>query len=188
MEDKKLVALCHQGQTVKYALLVERYQGLIYGLALQILRSKEDAEDAAQETFIRVYRQIEVNKDIEFLPYAKRVVANLCLDKLRRRQTESSYIARTHPNEVIEQETPEHIALAVDEKQTLRQALASLPPMYAEVLLLRYTGDLPYQQIAERLEVPLSIVKNRIYRGKRLLKDAYLQEAGRCENELQTST
>lgn len=184
MQDKELVALCHQGQTATYALLVERYQRLIFGLALQLVKSREEAEDATQETFIRMYQQIEKNSEIDFLPYAKRVVANLCLDRLRRRQIEASYVARTHPAEVIEQQTPEGTAVKQDEKQALRRALASLQPMYQEVLVLCYVAELPYQQIADRLGLPLSVVKNRIYRGKRLLKDAYVQKQGGCENGL----
>ncbi len=184
MQDKELVALCHQGQTAEYALLVERYQRLIFGLALQLLKSREEAEDATQEAFIRVYQQIEKNSNIDFLPYAKRVVANLCLDRLRRRQIEANYVAGTHPTEGIEHRTPERTILEQDEKQALRRALASLQPMYQEVLLLCYVAELPYQQIADRLQLPLSVVKNRIYRGKRLLKDAYLQKQGGCEDGL----
>lgn len=187
MQDKELVALCHQGQTAKYALLVERYQRLIFGLALQLVKSREEAEDATQETFIRMYKQIEKNGDIDFLPYAKRVIANLCLDRIRRRQVEASYVARTHPAEAIEQQTPERTAVEQDEKRTLRQALANIPAMYQEILLLCYAAELPYQQIADRLGLPLSVVKNRIYRGKRLLKDAYLQKQGGCEDELRAS-
>lgn len=184
MQDKELVVLCHQGQTELYALLVERYQRLIFGLALQFLSSREDAEDATQEAFIRVYQRIEKNQDVDFLPYAKRVVANLCLDRLRRRQVETNYVARTHPTEVVEQQTPEGVVVEQDEKHTLQQALTSLPPMYREVLLFCYVSELPYQQIADKLGLPLSIVKNRIYRGKRLLKDAYLQKQGGCHNGL----
>ncbi len=75
MQDQEVIALCRQGQTAKYALLVERYQKLIFGLALHLLQSPEEAEDVAQETFIRMYRQIEKNPDIDFLPYAKRVAS-----------------------------------------------------------------------------------------------------------------
>jgi RNA polymerase sigma-70 factor (ECF subfamily) len=56
--------------------------------------------------------------------------------------------------------------------------------MYREVLVLCYGAELSYQQIADQLGVPLSIVKNRLYRGKRLLKDAYLQQEGGSENVL----
>lgn len=184
MQDKELVVLCHQGQKQAYALLVERYQRLIFGLALQLLKSREEAEDATQETFIRVYQSIDKNHDIDFLPYAKRVVANLCLDRLRQRQVEASYVARTHPTEAVERQTPEGVAVEQDEKHTLQQALTSLPPMYREVLLLCYGAELPYQQIADKLGLPLSVIKNRIYRGKRLLKDAYLQKQGGCQDGL----
>ena len=62
--------------------------------------------------------------------------------------------------------------------------LYNIPFMYREVLVLCYGAELSYQQIADQLGVPLSIVKNRLYRGKRLLKDAYLQQEGGSENVL----
>ncbi len=184
MQDQEVIALCRQGQTAKYALLVERYQKLIFGLALHLLQSPEEAEDVAQETFIRMYRQIEKNPDIDFLPYAKRVASNLCLDRLRRRAVEARYVSSTLPGEVIEKQTPERTTMEKAERIALRQALASLPSMYREVLVLCYGAELSYQQIADQLGVPLSIVKNRLYRGKRLLKDAYLHQEGGSENVL----
>lgn len=176
MQDQELIALCRQGHIYKYALLVERYQKLIFGLALHLLRSPEEAEDITQETFIRMYQQIDSNSTIDFLPYAKRVASNLCLDRLRQRSIEAKYVSGTLPQEVIEEQTPERTTMEKAEKIVLRRALASLPNMYREVLLLYYGAELPYQQIADQLGVPLSIVKNRLYRGKRLLKDAYLQK------------
>lgn len=178
MEDRELVALCHQGQTQHFATLVERYQRLIFGLALHLLRSKEEAEDASQEALLRVFRQIERQADIDFLPYTKRVLSNLCLDKLRRRQVEQKHLSPDPEFEVPDYGTPEQAFLQTAEKQLLQQALRSLPPMYNQVLVLHYGGGLSYQAISDKLDQPMSIVKNRLFRAKKLLKDAYLDLEG----------
>lgn len=178
MEDHELVALCHQGQSQHFAALVKRYQRLIFGLAWHLLRSKEEAEDACQEALLRVYRQIEQRADIDFLPYTKRVLSNLCLDKLRRRQVEQKHLSRDPECEIPDWRTPEQTVMQSTEKQLLREALERLPSMYYEILALYYLAELSYQQIADQLEQPMSIVKNRLFRAKKLLKDAYLELEG----------
>ena len=178
MEDRELVALCHQGQSQYFATLVERYQRLIFGLALHLLRSKEEAEDASQEALLKVFHQIERQADIDFLPYTKRVLANLCLDKLRRRQVEQKHLSNDPDFEVPDFQTPELTVMQATERRMLGQALRTLPAMYSEVLVLHYSGELSYQDIADKLGQPMSIVKNRLFRAKKLLKDAYLELEG----------
>ena len=178
MEDRELVLLCHRGERAQYAHLVERHQRLIFGLALTLLKSYEEAEDVTQEAFLRTYRQIMRRSDIDFLPYVKRTATNLAIDKLRRRKKEREYLAMSQERDLIEEETPERLTVKGSEQARLRQALKTLPPMYEEVLVLSYVAELSYSRIADHLGLPLSIVKNRLYRGKRLLKDAYLNIQG----------
>ncbi len=178
MQDNELVALCRGGQTNVYASLVERYQGPIFGLALQFLHSGAEAEEVAQESFLRVYQQIIKGKTFSFFPYLKRVTVNLCFDRLRQRGREREYITTLCKDEAVMGNTPEDSVLQQDEKYSLQQALASLPKMYQEVLLLFYAAELSQKEIAARLEVPLSIVKNRIFRAKRLLKEAHQKGKG----------
>ncbi len=185
MQDQELVALCRQGDVEKYALLVERYQRLVFGLALHLLRSKEEAEDVAQEAFLRVYKQISKQQDdLDFLPYIKRVTSNLCMDRLRRRRTENKYLEHNQEIEVPDYHTPEQEAVKHAERATLRQALQELPEMYREVLVMHYAGGMTYEKIAAALHQPMSIVKNRIYRGKKLLKDIYVKMEGGGPDEM----
>lgn len=185
MQDQELVALCRRGHMDKYALLVERHQRLVFGLALHLLRSREEAEDVAQEAFLRVYRQIsQLQDDLDFLPYIKRVTSNLCMDRLRRRRTENKYLDYNQEIEIPDYQTPEQVAVRQAEQSALRQALDALPEMYREVLVMHYAGGLTYEKIAEALRQPMSIVKNRIYRGKKLLKDIYVRMEGGEPDEL----
>lgn len=178
MDDHELVALCHQGESQHFATLVSRYQRLIFGLAWHLLRSREEAEDASQEALLRVYHQIELRADIDFLPYTKRVLSNLCLDKLRRRKVEQKHLSPDPEFEIPDWHTPEQVVMQAAEKRLLQDALQRLPAMYQEVLVLCYGGNLSYQQIADQLDQPMSIVKNRLFRAKKLLKDAYLELEG----------
>ncbi len=178
MEDQELVALCRQGQMQHFATLVNRHRRLIFGLAWHLLKSREEAEDACQEALLRVYRQLKQQTEIDFLPYTKRVLSNLCMDKLRRWQVEKKHLQHAPEDEAYCADTPEQEFVHRSEQQTLHLALQQLPAMYREVLVLHYAADLSYLQMMKRLDQPMSIIKNRLYRAKRLLKDAYLKLEG----------
>ena len=178
MLDCELVVLSSQGNKDAYAILVERYQGLIFGLAYHFLTSRAEAEEVAQEAFVRVYQQIIKDRSLNFLPYIKRVASNLCLDRLRQRQKEQKLLKNPRFQDIVEETTSLERLVIQEEVQSLRRALNRLPQMYKEILLLYYVGEIAQKEIAQKLNLPLSIVKNRIFRGKRILKDIILEGEG----------
>lgn len=167
-----------------YSLLVARYQRLAYSIAWQLLQNREEAEDVTQEAFVRVYNRLKDSPDLNFLPYLKVTIANSCKDRLRRQQTAAKYQAmNVNPNEA-ESPSPEDIVIGRTQHHLLQRAIDTLPDMYREVLVLHYICEHSYEQVAEFLNQPLSIVKNRIYRGKKLLKEAYLKIEGGTTGEM----
>ena len=129
MQDRELVALCHRGKTAEYGVLVERYQRLVFSIAYQLLRSREEAEDAAQEAFVKVYSKIAVTADLDFLPYIRTTVTNLCLDRLRRQKTAARHLAATREDDLTEQSTPETTMMHSVEQQLVQDAVNQLPDM-----------------------------------------------------------
>lgn len=178
MEDRELVALCHRGKSEQYATLVDRYQRLVFSIAYQLLRSKEDAEDVAQDAFVKVYARIRKADDVDFLPYIRTTVTNLCFDRLRRQKTAARHLRATSAEDLTEHNTPEAEVMLTVEQQMLRQAILRLPEMYREVLVMHYAAGQSYEAIAQVLDQPLSIVKNRIFRGKKILRELYVQIEG----------
>ena len=178
MQDRELVALCHQGQTAHYGVLVERYQRLVFSIAYQMLHGREEAEDTAQEAFVKVYARIASTADLDFLPYIRTTVTNLCLDRLRRQKTATRHLAATFEDELTEHSTPETTMMHTVEQQLLQDALNRLPEMNREILIMHYAAGHSYEAIAQMLDQPMSIVKNRIFRGKKILREAYLQVEG----------
>lgn len=178
MQDRELVALCHRGKTAEYGILVERYQRLVWSIAYQLLRSREEAEDAAQEAFLKVYSRIASDADLDFLPYIRTTVTNLCLDRLRRQKTAARHLAAASEEELTEQRTPETTMMHSVEQRLLQDAVNRLPDMYREVLVMHYAAGHSYEAIAQMLDQPMSIVKNRIFRGKKILREIYLQVEG----------
>ena len=167
-----------------YALLVARYQRLIFSIAWQFLRNREEAEDATQQAFVNVYGRLKAMPDINFLPYLKSTVANLCKDELRRRNTTLKHQALYIDPTQTEHPSPEDTVIERTQHHLLQRAMDALPDMYREVLVLHYACEYSYEQIAEALNQPLSIVKNRIFRGKKLLRDVYLKIEGGTTGEV----
>lgn len=182
MEDREVLLLCRQGNNDTYAVLVERYQRLVYSIAFHLLRNREEAEDAAQDAFIKVYRRIGSNPDLEFLPYIRTTVTNICLDRLRRNKTAARYLATTSEYEVTEHSTPESELMLTVDQRLLQQAVGCLPSMYREVIVLHYAAGHSYEAIAQMLDQPMSIVKNRIFRGKKILREIIAQQEGGISN------
>jgi RNA polymerase sigma-70 factor (ECF subfamily) len=164
---------------------VDRYRRPVYSMALRMLRREEDAEDVAQETFIRVFRALDrYDPARSFTAWMFTIAARLSIDVLRRRkQSPISLFQRgveTQEERTIEVVDPglgpEELTSRGEEERRSQELIDSLPHHYRIVVMLRHQQDLSYQEIAEALRLPLGTVKARIHRARALLK-------GRLEGE-----
>ncbi|MCI2429519.1 sigma-70 family RNA polymerase sigma factor [Candidatus Acetothermia bacterium] len=168
-DELKLIRRSLDGDKNAWGEIVKRYKISVFGVALGILGNPADAEDAAQDAFIRAYQGLHTfHLDKRFSTWIFAITANLCKNKLRRDRLLAplKYITRatqSHHN-------PE-AQLAQDQRsQTMRDALDQLSPKYRMPLVLRYYGDLEYKEIAEMMKLPEGTVKTRIHRAKSELK------------------
>lgn len=167
--EQTLIRESLDGSLEAWGEIVRRYKDAVFGVALGILGSAPDAEDAMQDSFIRAYENLEkfdINR--KFSTWIFTVTSNLCKNKLRRERFlaplrgVASMVSGDDPAEQVER----------DERAALvREALAELEEKYRAPLVLRFYGELEYQEIAEALNIPAGTVKTRIHRGKRALKD-----------------
>lgn len=163
-----------------FADLVSRYQDPVYGMALRFVRGKDEAEDIAQEAFLRAYRGLEGFKgDSAFSTWLYRITWNLCADWLRRnRKPGRASLAIDDAADLADDRVDlEQGLLAEEEKRKVREALDGLDEKYRSVLVLLYYQRMSYEQIAAVLEVPMKTVETRLYRARKLLR-ASLQRAG----------
>lgn len=181
MTDEMLVKRAQGGDLAAYGELVARYQDRVYGLAVRLLTAGEDARDAAQEIFIRVFRALPgFDLRADFATWLYRVATNACLDKLRRRRRER---LRSLPLEEgpgwqdrlrDDRAGPEDALLNKERLQELRRAVAGLPDGYRVALVLHHYQQLSYRQVAECLGLPEKTVATRIRRAKLMLKQRLL--------------
>lgn len=158
--------------------MVETHSNLIYRLALRYTGDREEAQDLAQETFIRAYKNLDrFDRNKPATPWLCKIAANLCRNWLRdHRELPHDFT----DDQIILPPTsgPEELYLQQESEAELVAALETLPLIYREVLLLRHVGELSYAEIGEALDLELSIVKNRLYRGRMMLKEKLLGKEG----------
>jgi RNA polymerase sigma-70 factor (ECF subfamily) len=178
--DDELIRRVREGETRFFAELVQRYQDPVYGMTLRFVRSVRDAEDLAQEAFLRAYRGLDGFKgNARFSTWLYRIAWNLCADWLRRsRKPGRAALAIDDAAGIADGRLDvEEGVLAAEERREVRRALDHLDEKYRTVLILLYYQKMTYDQVAAVLDVPVKTVETRLYRARKLLKEI-LQRAG----------
>lgn len=159
------------GAASAYGELVRRYQAAVFNVCCRLLGERAEAEDAAQEAFLRAYARLETfDLARPFGPWIRRVAANLCLNRLEARGP--THLAL---DDELDQAVdapfanPEAAREQAEQAEAVRAALAGLPPRYRAVVELRHFQGLSYEEIAAALSLPLSDVKSHLFRARKLL-------------------
>ena len=168
--DEELVEACQAGEASAFDVLVARWEDRIRGAAFRFLGSEEEARDAAQEAFLRAYQAIGgFKREARFSSWLYQIATNLCRDRLRRRMTRAtvSLEALEEAGPVMVETRPgaHERLLERDLAQAVRRAVHALPEEQREVVILKEYQELTFLEIAQALDVPVSTVKTRLYRG-----------------------
>ena len=171
----RLLRRARQGDADAFEQLVAPYEKRIYALCLRMLAHREDAQDAAQEALLRLYRAMgSYRGDAQLGTFIYRVTANTCMDALRRRRVRAGESLEALYEEGFSPEDsapgPEELALHDEKRRVLAEAMQALPEEQREILILRVVNDLPYERIAEILDLQLGTVKSRLARARMQLK------------------
>jgi RNA polymerase sigma-70 factor (ECF subfamily) len=172
-----------RGEPRAFGELYQRLSRRVLGLCLHLLGSREDAEDATAEVFLR-FGAAMTHYDPSVPPHAwlAKVATNHCLDRLRRRAREGRlFDAEADPAglEPAEPLSPLAEMIAGEERAAVAAALAALPDRYRVPLVLRYYGELSYDDIAERLGLTRQDVATSLFRAKQRLRAALAPPARR---------
>lgn len=176
IDDKKLIADYLEGDTEALAILVERNLKLIYRYAFRMTRDVEDAQDITQETFVKLWRNIEkFDLDKNFRTWLLGIAHNTALDLLRKKK---DFVFSDFDNEtggfsetiVDPAPLPPEIFERAEKKELLDDALGQISPTYREILTLYYEEDLTFAEIGTILNKPLNTVKSQHRRALSALK------------------
>ncbi|NOZ27026.1 MAG: sigma-70 family RNA polymerase sigma factor [Chloroflexi bacterium] len=159
------------GDRAAFGRLVEAYQTPVYNLAYRMLGDAEEAEDAAQETFLRAYTRLHTYRpEHKFSTWILSIASHHCIDRLRRRRfiwlsADEEPVRRALQARVVER-SPEEVALESERREEIRAMLDVLDPMYRAPIVLRYWHDLSYKEIAEVMGITEAAVKTRLHRAR----------------------
>lgn len=179
MELSELLTRCRKGDQLAWEALVRHYQGRVYGLTLSYMRNAEEARDAAQEIFVRVYNKLDTFREQDpFLPWLLRLGRNVCIDLLRRakaRPADKGAPLEEVPDFADTRSTPEGVAETHSRQRLVYRALDMLSEPYREMILLKEIQGLKLEEIASMLELPVGTVKSRSNRARIELARAVLE-------------
>jgi len=182
-QDPPLVARCRKGDMQAFGLLVAKYQDRIYNLVLRLCGNASDAEELAQETFLKALENIaQFRGNSRFYTWLFRIAANLAISARRRGAR-----IKFHPLAASDdgdgqiglearladsrEPSPQHAAASAETAAAVLRALEELDEEARLVVVLRDVEDMDYSQIAEVLDLPVGTVKSRLHRARCLLKE-----------------
>jgi RNA polymerase sigma-70 factor (ECF subfamily) len=168
--DEELVEACQSGEASAFDVLVARWEDRIRGAAFRFLGSEEEARDVAQEAFLKAYRSLGgFKREARFSSWLYQIATNLCRDRLRRRKTRATVSLEEieeNGRVMVEARPGAHDRLLqMDLARAVRRAVDALPDEQREVVILKEYQELTFLEIAQALDVPVSTVKTRLYRG-----------------------
>jgi RNA polymerase sigma-70 factor (ECF subfamily) len=174
-EDLTLVVRARAEDTEAFEALVRKYQGWVFTLAYRMLGDRADAEEIAQEIFLKIYRGLGRFKgDARFSTWVYRIATNHCLNHLesRRRRVGS----QTNPGHLVEGVSdpapgPDQVVEQADVRNLVQQALLRLTPEHRGILVLREIQGLAYEEIGELLGLESGTVRSRLHRARLELKE-----------------
>lgn len=177
--DQELVARVLDGEQQAFTELVEAYQQPVYNLAYRMLGNAREAEDAAQEAFLRAYQHLKrYDPARPFKTWLLSITSNYCIDRLRKRRLTWLSIDEPlppHPALTSDVPEPEMAAIINEQGAAIQELLAELAPDYRAAVILRYWYDMSYAEIATNLDTTESAIKSRLFRARQMLAE-HLQE------------
>ncbi len=178
-QEQTWVDAARQGDKQAFGHLVQAYERPIFNLTYRMLGSAEEAEDAAQETFLRAYSRLnQYDPAMKFSTWLFSIANHHCIDRLRKRRVTYISIDDNPVLENMESELPRPESQAVDmeQAQAMQGLVAQLDPDYRTPLVLRYWEELSYEEIAVSLNLTVAAVKSRLFRARQQLMALYQKQ------------
>lgn len=157
------------GDEVPIALLVARHRVRLVRVATNLLRDRHEAEDVAQDAFLKAFREIHrLREDKAFSGFLYRICVRLCMDRLRLKRAEVMEFDRAEP----------HQGGAVENKVVVQNLLAMLPHDLRTTLVLREMEGLSYEEVAEVMRVPIGTVRSRLHTARERFRKLWSEAVG----------
>lgn len=177
-EEQALLIKVQKGDLDAYGLVIQEHQRGVYNVCLRILGNQQEAEDLAQEAFLRAYRNIaQYDPGRPFGPWMRTLAANLCYNHLQKARLERVPLEDERERVADKpKKNPEALLELSQDNQQLYQAIWRLPETQRIALELRHFQDLSYHEMADVMGIPLNTVRSHLYRARRKLAELLEEE------------
>jgi RNA polymerase sigma-70 factor (ECF subfamily) len=166
-DERALIEQCRSGDDVAFGELVERYKHLVYGMVWRLTSDRSQADDLAQEVFLKVHRGLPYFRgEARLSTWIFRIVSNVCSEARSRRTAEIPGAAS-----VREPGRSDGAFADLELRDRLDKAIAQLPEQYRLLIAAHYLDGVQYDVLAETLDIPIGTVKTHLYRAKRRLRE-----------------
>jgi RNA polymerase sigma-70 factor (ECF subfamily) len=171
--DRERVARVLDGDQDAFTDLVMDYQRAVYNLTYRMLGDTVEAEDAAQEAFLRAYLNLDhYDMQRSFKTWVLSIASHYCIDLIRKRRLSWLSLDDLLPGQMmaaIEDASVEALFLDGERERTVQDMLKLVKPDERAIIILRYWNDLSYEEIADALDVNVGVVKSRLFRARQAL-------------------
>jgi RNA polymerase sigma-70 factor (ECF subfamily) len=166
-DERALIERCRTGDDIAFGELVDRYKNLVYGMVWRMVGDRSQADDLAQEVFLKVYRGLPYFRgEARLSTWIYRIVANVCTQARSSRRPE-----RPASSPIKEPGAADTAFADLELRDRLEKAIARLPENYRLLIAAHYLDGVQYDALAEALDIPLGTVKTHLYRAKRRLRE-----------------
>ena len=173
--DNEIISRVLRGEQNAYAELVNRYQAYVFTLVLRMIKSREDAEEVAQDVFVKAYRSLaDFRGDSKFSTWLYTIVNTTCITFLRKKKLDVHSLDNERVFEVVDNKDSGFRANLVEQKSRVNmvnEAIAMLSPDDAEVITLFYKAEQNLEEISKILRLETNTVKVRLHRARTRLKE-----------------
>lgn len=182
LTDGELIVSAVSGRTDGFEELVRRYQRPITSYVYRMLSDHESALDVTQEVFIKVYNSLDkYSSEYKFSTWLYRIAHNAAIDHMRRNPMNAMSIETENPDGSYQiqiesrRPSPEQDHERREWRSEIDAVVKCLPPTYRDLILLRHSRDLSYDEIAEVTALPLGTVKNRLFRAREMMRQMFIE-------------
>lgn len=176
---KKKIIQVKNGDQAAFGDVVRYFEQRIYQHCFRMLRNGHDAEEVAQEAFIRAYVNIHrYNENRKFTTWLYRIATNLAIDRMRKRKPDYYLDAEIkganglnmYSNLAFDEALPEEKVVQLEQSEYIHREIVALPSKYRFVIMLRYLEEFSVKEISQILDIPVGTVKTRLHRGRESLR------------------
>jgi RNA polymerase sigma-70 factor (ECF subfamily) len=179
MDEADLIKRARSGDTDAFEVLVTEHQNFVYNLALRTLGNAVEAEDVAQDAFVRAWLALpKFRRRAKFRTWLYRIVVNLCYNRFPRLRRELVTMADEDIADIPDMVTENGLVIGVERSERrafLHRQIDDLPDHYRMLISLRYQDELSYNEIATITNLPIGTVKTGLFRAKECLRKVMLE-------------